>query len=292
MGKPVIKRVLLLILALSTTGPAGAQSATALKATEVVPDMYMIEGADGFAGGNVLLLTGAEHVVLIDDFVEPMSDALIASAAELTDSPIDFVINTHAHGDHTGGNAALADLGATVVAHDNIFARMIADDETDPDALPVITFNDQMTFHLNGVTAEVFHVEHAHTDSDAVIHFPEANVIHTGDVMFSGLFPYIDIDSGGSVDGYVAAQKRIAALADDDTVIVPGHGVIATKADLERETAMIEDAYARIGALVEQGLDADAIVAANPLKPYEADWNWRFITTERMTRQLVRDLTD
>jgi glyoxylase-like metal-dependent hydrolase (beta-lactamase superfamily II) len=160
------------------------------------------------------------------------------------------------------------------------------------DALPILTFSDSVTFHLNGREAFVFHVEHAHTDGDAVIHFPGENIIHAGDAMFNGLFPYIDLDSGGSVEGYIAAQERILALADEQTRIIPGHGPLANRKDLQAAVAMLRDANNRVKKLVAAGQSEDEIVAANPLADYDDDWSWQFISTERMTRTLYRGLTD
>ena len=162
---------------------------------------------------------------------------------------------------------------------------------TGPGALPVITFADNVTFHVNGEEAFVFHVAEAHTDGDAVIHFRHANVIAAGDVSFRGLFPFIDLDSGGSVAGYKAAMQRIIDMADESTRIITGHGPLATRADLEKDLAMLVDAEARVKTLVDRGLSADDIVAANPLAAYHDDYNWGFITTERMTRTLIRSLT-
>ena len=287
-------RLLLLIAALSSSVAALAQDfATAVKSTEVVPGMYLIEGADGFAGGNITLLVGEEHVVLIDNGVEPIADALIASVAELAGQPVDFVINTHVHGDHLGSNAAYADAGAVVFAHDNIRKRLL-DDPTlsgGPGGLPHITFSDQVTFHVNGTEAFVFHVEHAHTDGDAVIQFRGPNVIHAGDVHFNYLFPFIDLDNGGSVAGFLAAQRRILAMADDDTIIIPGHGPLAGKTDLQKAIDVLADCEARVKELVDAGKTEAEILAENPLADYHDTWNWGFITTERMTQTLYRSLT-
>lgn len=286
-----MKHLLTGLVFLSLAGAASAQDyASELKHVEVSPGIHMIEGADGFSGGNVGLLIGDERIVLIDDFIEPLSDKLLETAAGIAGRPVDFVINTHVHGDHVGGNAALAAQGATIVAHDNIRARMLADDTTDPDALPVLTFSDAVTFHLNTLTAKVFHVASAHTDGDAVIYFPDANVIHTGDAMFNGLFPFIDLDSGGSVSGYISAQKKILAMTDADTQIIPGHGALATPADLAASIELLETGRASVAALIDDGRTADEIVAANPLEAY-SDWDWSFITTERMIRTFYRDLT-
>jgi len=265
-----------------------------VQSTEVVPGLYMLDGADGkFAGGNMGLLVGADGVVLIDDGLPTISASLLAAIADITGAPVDFLINTHVHGDHTGSNAAMHTHGATIIAHDNIRKRLLqatGDEAVAAAALPQITFSDTTTFHLNGHTAHVFHVQHAHTDGDAVIHFTDIDVIHTGDVMFNKLFPFIDFDSGGSVEGFLAAQDKIIALADDDTIIIPGHGALATKADLILARDMLADSYARVKKLVNAGLSEDEIVAENPLAKYHDVWNWDFISTETMTRALAKSL--
>lgn len=155
-----------------------------------------------------------------------------------------------------------------------------------------MTFRDAMTFHLNGREARVFHVERAHTDGDAVIHFVADDVIHTGDVLFNGMFPFIDLDTGGSVEGYIAAQKKIAEMAGPSTRIVPGHGPLGDRDDLKASIAMLEAAYARVKKLVAEGKGDDAIVEANPLAEWDADWSWQFISTERMTRTMARAARD
>ncbi len=168
---------------------------------------------------------------------------------------------------------------------------MVASDAA-RDALPELTFNNEMSFYLNGQRAHLLHVANAHTDGDAVIVFPEANVIHTGDTMFNGLFPFIDLDSGGSVSGFIAAQTRLINLANEETRIIPGHGPLANRADLVRARDMLADAESRIRALLDQGMTADAILAANPLADYGESWSWGFITTERMTQTLIRALSE
>ena len=283
-----------ILLALCTSLFAVAATAQegeiSFKSTELAPGLYMLEGQGGFAGGNLGLITGDDGVVLIDDGLEPLVAVTVAAIESLTGDPVDFVINTHAHGDHTGANEALHGKGATVVSHDNLRRQMVKDGSSRA-ALPELTFTDAVTFHLNGHTANVFHVANAHTDGDSVIHFPEVNIIHTGDAMFNKLFPFIDMDSGGSVDGFIAAQKKIIALADDETKIIPGHGVLANKADLQAAVDMLEDAQARVKALVDAGKSQEEVLAENPLARYHDGWNWGFITTERMTEALYRSLT-
>ncbi len=277
-------------------GPLLAQDDEILvQSTEIVPGMYMLDGVDGkFVGGNMTVVIGADGVVLIDDGLPPTGPALLDAIARLTPEPVDFLINTHVHGDHTGSNLAMHSHGATIVAHDNIRTRLLemtGDEATPAGALPEITFSDSVTFFLNGHEAFVFHVQNAHTDGDAVIHFRDINVIHAGDVVFNRLFPFIDLESGGSVEGFLAAQDKVIAIADDDTIIIPGHGSLATKADVKLARDMLADSQSRIRKLVDAGLSEDEIVAKNPLADYHEVWNWGFITTERMTRSIVQSLT-
>lgn len=284
-------RIVLALSALFIVAAASAQEGEiSWKSTEVAPGLYMLEGQGGFAGGNLSLITGDDGVVLIDDGVEPLVPVTIAAIEALTGDPVNFVINTHVHGDHIGANATLHNKGATVVAHENLRSQMVREDKA-RDALPELTFADSVTFHLNGHTARVFHTPRAHTDGDSVIHFPEVNVIHAGDVLFNKLFPFIDMDSGGSLEGFIAGQKKILALADDETKIIPGHGGLAGKADLQAAVDMLEDARDRVWALVDAGKSLDEVVAENPLADYGETWSWGFITTERMTQQLYRALT-
>ncbi|ANO52076.1 MBL fold metallo-hydrolase [Woeseia oceani] len=268
---------------------AVAQDDIRFKSTELGTGLFMLEGVGGFSGGNLGLLTGDDGVVLIDDGLEPLAGKTLAAVQEVSGAPVDFVINTHVHGDHLGGNVALHQHGATIVAHDSIRQRLL-DSDAARDALPELTFAEEVTFHLNNHKARVIHVEHAHTDGDAIIHFADANVIHTGDAMFNGLFPFIDLDSGGSVEGYIAAQNRVLEMADAETRIIPGHGPLANRGDLVRARDMLVDARDRIQALLDAGASAEEILSQNPLADY-AGWSWDFITTERMTQQLVRGLS-
>jgi len=284
-------RILVALCTFSFAAAATAQEGDiSWKSTELAPGLYMLQGQGGFPGGNLGLITGDDGVVLIDDGLEPLVAVTVAAIESLTGDPIDFVINTHAHGDHVGANEVLHRKGATIVAHENLRTRMVKDGSNRA-ALPELTFTDAVTFHLNGHTAKVFHVANAHTDGDAVIHFPEVNVIHAGDVMFNRMFPFIDLDSGGSLGGFIAAQKKIIALADDDTKIIPGHGELANKADLQTAIDMLEDAQARVKALVDAGKSQEEVIAANPLAAYADDWTWDFISADSMTETIYRSLT-
>ena len=261
------------------------------KYSAVVPGIYMLESDRGFAGGNLGLLVGDDGVVLIDDGMPTIPATTVAQVEEITGNPVNFVINTHAHGDHTGANAAFMERGATVVAHDKLRQALTQDEQYDQSALPELTFNDSVTFHLNGHTAHVFHIPSAHTSGDAGIHFTDVNVIHTGDVMFNGMFPFIDIDGGGSVDGYIAGQQQMIAMSDEETKIIPGHGPLASKADLQTAVDMLIDSQARVKALFDEGMTLDQVQEANPLSVYQS-WNWDFITTERFTATIYRSLTE
>jgi len=288
-----LKKIILPLAVLASVTATAQQLATTVKSIEVVPGIYMLQGADGFSS-NMGLLVGDDHVLLIDDGMAPISASLMATVQELAGRSADFVVNTHAHGDHIGSNATLAENGTIVFAHDNLRKRLVDDPNPagGPAGLPVVTFADAVTFHVNGHEAYVFHVANAHTDGDAVIHFPDLNVIDAGDLFFNYMFPFIDLDSGGSVAGYKAGQQQIIDMAGDDTAIIPGHGPLASKSDLQVALDMLIDAEARVKKLVDAGMSQEEVLAENPLADYHDQWNWGFITTERMTKKLYGSLTN
>jgi len=260
--------------------------------SEIEPGIFMVEAKGGFGGGNMAVLVGEGHVAMIDDGLPPLAENLLAHVTATAGGPIDFMVNTHVHGDHAGGNAVFAENGTVVFAHDNIRKRLLPDASGagGPDGLPVITFGDGVTFHLGGIEARVEHLPKAHTDGDAVIYFPGANVIHTGDILFHGIFPFIDLDNGGTVDGYIVAQQEILSMADDETKIIPGHGSLTDKAGMTADIDMLIDGRAMVKALLDQGNSSDDVLEANPLAKYDS-YSWEFITTERMTLTLIRSLT-
>lgn len=270
--------------------PAYAQrdfSDVEIKTTKVADGVYMLEGA----GGNIGLSVGDDGAFLIDDQFAPLNEKITAAIASVTDKPVEFVLNTHYHGDHTGGNEPFGTAGAHIVAHNNVRIRLAeAEPATPVDAMPVITFSEAATFFRNGQELYIFHPENAHTDGDAIIHFRNENVVHMGDVFFSGRFPYIDVSAGGGINGYIAAQEAVAAMIDDDTKLIPGHGPLSSKTELLASTAMLKDVRARIQALIDDGLDEEAVVAADPLADLDEVWSWQFINTERMTRAAYQSL--
>ncbi len=289
----MLRALLLFVCVLLALSSRAQDVATEVKVTEVAPGVYMLNGANGFSS-NMGLLVGNDHVVLVDDGMAPITADLMATVDELAGRPIDFIVNTHLHGDHVGSNATLAENGAVIFAHHNIRKRLVEDPSSagGERGLPVVTFADGVTFHVNGQEAHVFHVVKAHTDGDAAVHLMGSDVIIAGDLHFNYSFPFIDLDSGGTVGGFIAGQRKLLEMADDDTVIIPGHGDVASKADLQAAVDMLEDAQARVEALVLEGMTADEVVEANPLADYHDTWNWGFIYTERMTRTLYRSLTE
>ena len=262
------------------------------QSTEVAPGIEMVTGANGFVGGNMAILVGEDYVAMIDDGLAPIAPDLLAYATNSAGRSINFMINTHVHADHTGGNAHFAEKGTVIFAHENIRKRLLQDSTPagGDGGLPVVTFADGVTFHLNGLEARVIHSPSAHTDGDAFIHFPGVNVIHAGDLLFHNLFPYIDLGNGGSVDGYIAAQQTILDLADETTKIIPGHGELTDKAGMQGDLDFLRSAQRQVRELVAEGLTEDEILERDPLAEFSAVRNWNFITTERMTRTLVQDL--
>lgn len=267
-----------------------------LRTVPVAPGIVMLAGS----GGNIGVSSGPDGVFLIDDEYAPATPAVRAAVAALGQGDIRFVLNTHWHGDHTGGNENLGSSGVLIVAHDNVRTRMstkqfIEDlnfpvDPSPAAALPVVTFNDAVTFHLNGEEIHAFHIPPAHTDGDAIVVFRHANVIHSGDVFFNGHYPFIDRSSGGSVAGMLAATDRLLALANDSTRIIPGHGPLATREDLVTYRAMLATVGDRIAGLIAQGKSLDQVLAAKPSAEYDAKWGQAFLKPEQFVTILYRDL--
>lgn len=259
--------------------------------TKISDTLYMLSGEGGFTGGNVGLTVGEDGVAMIDNGVSSVLDILKAEIAEITKQPIDYMINTHVHGDHIGNNHAFGDDGAQIVSHENLRASLIKKNVKEGKTskrsqLPILTFNDRMSIHINGDTAKIIHFDHAHTDGDAVVYFQNDNVLHTGDIMFNGLFPYIDGSNGGSLDGVIRALDGIAKMANNETKIIPGHGPLASKADVVKTVAMLKDVHALVKTMVDAGKSNEEILKANPLSKYQS-YNWGFITTEKMTQQVL-----
>lgn len=292
--------ILSLLFVLPLTINAKDENKLSWQATQVANGLYMLMGVGGFTGGNLGLSVGEDGVILIDDAMPSTLDIMNKALSDITPNDIDFLINTHVHGDHTGNNKVMGDKGVHIVGHENLRKHLLIKGVTDAkgnkidapkSALPMITFSKSMDFHLNGINAHIFHLPHAHTDGDAAIHFTNVNVIHMGDTMFNKMFPYIDFNSGGSLDGYIEAQKTILGLVDDETKIIPGHGPLANKQDLINSITMLEDARNMVAALIKEGKTEKEIVNLNPLEAKYKDWHWGFITIQKMTKQVYRGLS-
>ena len=278
-----------LALLVLTSAPGTAQDFenAKIETTDLGNGLHMMVGV----GGNLVVSVGEDGTFLIDDQFAPMAEKITAAIADITDQPVSYLINTHWHGDHTGGNENFGDAGAIILAHDNVRKRMSTEQVNkvfgsttppSPDgALPVITFSSDVTVHFNGMAIQATHVPHAHTDGDAIIQFKDADVIHTGDTFFHQAYPFIDVGSGGTIDGVLAALAKVLEMSGEDTKIVPGHGPLATKADLQAAHDMLKQLYDAIKPLVDQGMTAEEIVAAKPLADIDTGWTGGFLSQEQ-----------
>ena len=257
---------------------AKAQNTDSVKVTitSITSNIYLIQGQ----GGNIAAISGKDGLVLIDDEYAPLSEKIKAALRTVSDQRVRFVINTHFHLDHTDGNKNFAGEGAIVVAQENSRQRMTTDHflsvfkisqkASAPEALPKITFTDSLRMYLNNQTFQVIHIKNAHTDGDAMIFFKESNVLHTGDVFVRYGLPFIDQPNGGSIDGVINGVKLMLSLVDDNTVIIPGHGGLAKKKDLQAYLTMMETVRSRISKLMREGKSLKAIVEAKPVDDFPA----------------------
>ena len=282
-----MKYALPLIL-VSLAAPAAAQqdlSKVEIKAQQLAPGVAVLFGA----GGNIGVAHGEDGTVLIDDQFAPLTGKIQKAVTDLGATPVKFLINTHWHYDHSGGNENLGKAGAIIMAHDNVRVRMaagatVAGNVIPPApkaALPVITYADGLKLHLNGEEVRVIHMPVGHTDGDSIIHWTKSNVIHMGDLFFFGMsYPFVDGSSGGNVRGIVLAADKALAIADDKTQIIPGHGAVATKADLLKYRNMVAEIIGKVEAGIKAGQTLDQIKALRPADGYgvKADG---FITADR-----------
>lgn len=237
-------------------------------------------------GGNIGVSAGEEGILIIDDQFAPLAEKIAAAIGDISKTPMKYVVNTHYHGDHTGSNAYFSEVkGSTIFAHDNVRKRLAEKEEHSHAELPVVTYQQGITFHFNDDTINVMHLPAGHTDSDSVIWFEKANVLHPGDLFFNGRFPFIDLAGGGTVDGYIKNVSQLISMLKDDTKIIPGHGDLANKADYEKALAMIIDTAAIVKKLKDQGVSEEAAVKQGLGEKYQA-WAWNFITEEKWIKTL------
>jgi cyclase len=274
-----------------------------IKATKVSGNIYMLEGA----GGNIAASIGEDGIVIVDDQFAPLAEKIQASLKSLgiTDKPVRFVINTHYHGDHTGGNAPFANTGSTVIAQDNVRKRMatggaagngpggsihIEAKPAEKEALPIITFEHDVTVHLNGEDIRALHFPAGHTDGDSIIFFPKNNVVHMGDDFVRYGFPFIDVNSGGSVQGMIAAMEKATAQLPPDVKVIPGHGQLSNLDDVREFTKMLKET----SAVVQKALDEHKTLAQMKeekiLEPWKK-WSGDFVKTDAFIETLYNSLT-
>jgi len=284
---------------------AAALSATALqaqtnydtiqvRATAVARGVHMLVGA----GGNIAVAVGDDAVFIVDDQFAPLTPKIQAAIAALTSKPVKFVVNTHWHNDHTGGNENFGKAGAMIVAHDNVRKRMSTEqfiaalNRREPAspaaALPVVTFSDGVTFHINGDSVVVTHVAPAHTDGDAIIRFLKANVVHMGDVFNNAGLPFVDLSSGGSINGIIAAAEQVYAMTDAQTKIIPGHGALTDRDRLKQYREMLVALRDRMRREVAAGRTVDQVIALKITEAYAKDFPGGH---ERFVRLLHEELS-
>lgn len=264
-----------------------------IKTTRLTESIYMLEGS----GGNIGVLVGNDGIVIIDDQFAQLTEKIKKALAAISHKPVKFVINTHFHADHTGGNENFGGQGSIIVSHDNARKRLSADyffeamKETQKalsyEGLPEVTFADSITFHMNGETVHVFYAKNAHTDGDLIIHFKESNIFHTGDVFVRYGFPFIDQGAGGSIDGMIKAIENLIAVTNDHSRIIPGHGDLSTRKDLVAYRDMLVTVSKRIADGIKQGKTLQQIADSDPLKGYTAVFD-KYFFVESIYRSLKK----
>ncbi|HYI08950.1 MAG TPA: MBL fold metallo-hydrolase [Thermoanaerobaculia bacterium] len=290
-------RRLYLSLALALTAfPLLAQqdfSKVEVKAAKVAGSVYMLTGA----GGNIGVSVGSDGVVLIDDQYAPLAPKIEAALKSITDQPLRFVLNTHYHGDHTGGNEHFG-KAAPLVAHENVRKRLASgtsrgDHKVPPapaGALPVVTFNDTLTIHLNGEDVRAVHMPHGHTDGDSVIWFTKSNVVHMGDDYFNGMYPFVDTENGGDIGGLIANIEKVVATIPDDAKVIPGHGALSDKAGLRAYLNVLRDTLAAVQRGVDAGKTVDQLKSEKVLAQWD-DWGKGWIKTDTWIEALYKEAT-
>ena len=255
----------------------------AISPVHVAGNIHMLEGS----GGNVGVSAGEDGILIVDDKFEKDEPRVRELLKDINPGPLKFVLNTHFHGDHTGANGSFG-KEAVIIAHEKVRERLSADKPKE--ALPVITYEDKISVHFNGEEIDLIHLPAGHTDTDSVVYFRGSNVVHMGDLFFSGRFPFIDLDNGGSVQGYRDNVATILATLPDDVKVIPGHGPLSTKADLQKFLAMIDECVASVKEQVAAGKTIQDIEAKGVPAAWK-DWGWRFISEERWLITLHKEAT-
>ena len=260
-----------------------------IKATKVSGSVYMLEGA----GGNIGVSVGADGILIVDDQFAPLADKIKAALHALGEGKLKFILNTHYHGDHTGGNAVFGPE-APIIAQTNVRKRLqqpaTGQRPAPKEALPVITFDQSVSVHFNGEEIRVLHFPHGHTDGDAIIFFTSSNVVHMGDDFFNGMFPFVDIDSGGDVAGYVKNVGEVLAKLPAGARIIPGHGPLATADDLKKFHDMLVATTGIVQQKIKAGKTLDQIKSEGLPAEWKS-WSWQFVSTDRWVETIYRSFT-
>ncbi len=265
-----------------------------IQTEKLAEGVYMLTGA----GGNIGVCAGEDGVLMIDSQYAGLTDKIRAAIDAISDKPIRFLINTHWHSDHTGGNENLAKAGAIIFAHENVRKRMSSNQSilgnevpaSPKAALPVVTFDKGIAFHLNGQEIELFHIPHAHSDGDVLVRFAGPDVLHMGDIYFEGMYPFIDLASGGSIDGMISAVDQVLGLIDSDTIIIPGHGPISNKEKLQGYRKMLAAIRERVARLLKDGKTLEEILAEKPAQEYDEAMGQGFMNSERFVEIVYNSL--
>ena len=262
-------------------------SEVTINTTKLSDNVYMLVGS----GGNIGISAGDDGVFIIDDQFARLTPKILEAIKAISDKPLQFLVNTHYHGDHTGGNENMTKQGVKIIAHENVRKRLL-DGESTKDALPIITFNDRINVHMNGEDVNVYHVEHAHTDGDAILYFTKSNVLHTGDTYFQKRFPYIDVKSGGGINGYINAVKKGLSLINDTTKIIPGHGDVSNKTEYQSFLLMLETLRTNVQAEIDKGKSEDEVASDGAItKVYDfLEYGSGFINSEKIKRAIYQSL--
>lgn len=289
--------ITILLLLIAALGHTQRFDDVVVTPTQITDKIYMLEGA----GGNIGVFVGEDGVFVIDSQYAELSERVKAAISELSDDPVKYLVNTHWHGDHTGGNENFGNDNATIIAHENVRERLSNDQimkafdrevKAAPEAAwPTLTFKENMTVHINGEDILIFHVHNAHTDGDSFVWFTQSNVLHMGDCFFSGRFPFIDLGSGGSIAGAIKAAEAALMIIDNETKIIPGHGPISNKFDLLKYYTMLSTLHERVADAIEDGQSIDAIKSGNILEGYETGWGDGFINNEKILDTIWTDLS-
>ena len=298
MAMKIAGNVAWIALLLATTASAAETIApVTIEAQALRGGLHVLKGA----GANVIAWTGSDGLLVVDTGNAASAPQLLEALARVSPGPVRLVVNTHWHPDHVGGNAALRRAGAEIIAHDATRARMTSRQAMSAyeievpaaprDALPIVTFDDTLSLHLNGTRVLLAHVPAAHTDGDLVVWWESANVVHLGDAYYAGEYPAIDVANGGSLAGTVAAIETTLSRTDARTVIVPGHGPVSNRAELAAYRDMLVTVGKRVRELVEQGNSVDEVLAARPTESFDERYGQAGIGAERFVRLLYADLT-